>query len=68
MLNNAIMTEMTNTSAGVFIKARKNLIVWWRQKSWIWKKEDCKKVYFLKFQYRLKGQLIGCVREQENCL
>lgn len=46
MFNDAIMTEMTKTSADVFIKARKDLVVWWKEKRWIWKKEDAEKGYF----------------------
>ena len=58
----AIMIEMTKTSAVVFIKARKSLIVWWREKKIIW--EDGEKMYFLKLHYRLTWKLVRGVREE----
>ena len=39
MLNGAVMIETAKTSAVAFIKARKSLDVWWREKKFICKKK-----------------------------
>ena len=67
MFDGALMIEMTKTAV-VLEKAGKFLVVRWREKRWIWKNaEDGEKVYFSRFQSRLKSKLIRRVREQQNC-